>query len=110
MKVRRKTRRALVSYLLVTLPLVTAGRLLLDGRALSESTPGVETRHDSDCVRLHDHELCVLLFRTPWSRTAEPDGQLAIASVVSVERPIDERLRRDPQILFPSARSPPLAL
>ncbi len=64
-------RRIIALQLLVGLQVVAGARLVLDTRPLAEAHRTVETQHEhgSGCVRLHDHGLCILILRSPWSRS-----------------------------------------
>ena len=61
-------RRIIALQLLLGLPVVAGARLVLDTRPPAEASGTVETQHGSGCVRLHDHGLCILILRSPWSR------------------------------------------
>jgi hypothetical protein len=94
--------------LFLVLPLVAGGRLALDAGLTHDLTRGVEATHDSGCKPLHDHELCVHLYRTPWSEAVRRTPGIRIGAVVQRTAPADEAPRDDPLARFPVARSPPL--
>ncbi len=60
-------RRFIALPLLLALPAVAAARLSLDFRANLDSSDSVEVQHSIGCSLAHDHGVCALLIRSPWS-------------------------------------------
>lgn len=103
-----RRRRAIAIHLLVALPLVATGRFALDLTSIVGDSRAVEAAHDNGCTRLHDHELCVQLLRTPWSASSESGDALIFGPVGTVVLPADAPWTYGPRIDLPLARAPPL--
>lgn len=103
-----RRRRMIAIQLLLVLPLVATGRFALDLTSMVGDSPAIETGHDNGCTRLHDHELCIQLLRTPWSPSSEPGDVTIFGPVGTVILPADARALHDHRIDLPLARAPPL--
>ena len=107
MNIRSAAGRAAVFTLLLVLPLVAGSRLLLDLRSVPESTNHLEREHDEVCVRLHDHEVCILLYRAPWARSLDSPVLRPVSPVVKVAPTADEARPDRTSDRLLRARSPP---
>ncbi len=107
MKIRALASRTLVLQLLLTLPTVAGARLALDIEQMGDSRGHVESRHDSGCPHIHDHALCTLLFRTPWSPAPLTQRLTPSAAVIRAPLSKGEGRQDDGLVRLPVARGPP---
>ena len=106
-------RRIIALQLLLGLPMIAGARLVLDTRPLrplAEASGTVETQHGSGCVRLHDHGLCILILRSPWSR-AQLTPKLGLFAPVFASPVVKQEDQRGvASVRLRVARSPPTSV
>ena len=100
-------RRAVALQLAIALPTVVGARLALDVRSATHDELRVETEHGDACAKAHDHTLCALVFKTPWS-DVEPGPQVELSTPPEVAMPLSaSRCDYEVQIRLALARAPP---
>ncbi len=109
MSIRASIRRVIALQLLSVLPAVAGARLSLDLQANLESSPGVEVQHRAGCSLAHDHRVCALLIRSPWSPESRSTSIAPLLPPVTPAAPRAATRVPDAGRQTATARAPPLA-
>jgi hypothetical protein len=108
MQMQRPTRRLIAFQLLVILPAVMGVRAALDFRTVLTTTHQVKAEHSGCGAQAHDHRLCLLVYRAPWSDApSTPDLSLPFCTV---KQPTGESVVHiDRELRLQLARAPPVS-